>query len=126
MQVSSDSDFSIENIPFGIISTAADPTPRPATAIGDFALDLSKIVHLFNGPILSSKANTVFTQVIKCAAYVIEYFKFLHGVRKISLERGESSFAEFNQWIRRQTVIEFFSNQVRIDSSKSSKKSYAS
>jgi fumarylacetoacetase len=64
VQVSNDSDFPIENIPFGIISTTGDPKPRPATAIGDYALDLSKIAHLFNGPILSSKAATVFTQVI--------------------------------------------------------------
>ena len=64
IQVSKDSDFPIENIPFGIISTAADPNPRPATAIGDYALDLSKIAHLFNGPILKSKAETVFRVVI--------------------------------------------------------------
>lgn len=38
------SHFSLANIPFGIISTAATPTPRPAVAIGDHALDL----QLFN------------------------------------------------------------------------------
>jgi fumarylacetoacetase len=35
------SHFSIENIPFGIFSTSTDSTPRPATAIGEFVLDLS-------------------------------------------------------------------------------------
>ncbi|KAH7136740.1 hypothetical protein B0J13DRAFT_609621 [Dactylonectria estremocensis] len=34
------SHFSIANIPFGIISTAANPTPRPAIAIGDHILDV--------------------------------------------------------------------------------------
>ncbi|KAK5112830.1 hypothetical protein LTR85_011164 [Meristemomyces frigidus] len=34
------SHFSLHNIPFGIISTAANPTPHPAVAIGDHALDL--------------------------------------------------------------------------------------
>ncbi|KAL2841849.1 Fumarylacetoacetase [Aspergillus pseudoustus] len=34
------SHFSIANIPFGIISTALSPTPRPSVAIGDFILDL--------------------------------------------------------------------------------------
>ena len=63
VQVSKDSDFPIENIPFGIVSTTADPTPRPATAIGDYALDLSKIAHLFDGPLLKATATTVFTQV---------------------------------------------------------------
>ncbi|RCI08694.1 hypothetical protein L249_4626 [Ophiocordyceps polyrhachis-furcata BCC 54312] len=35
-----DSHFSLSNIPFGIISTAKDPSPRPAIAIGDHVLDL--------------------------------------------------------------------------------------
>ena len=34
------SHFSLANIPFGIISTAATKTPRPAAAIGEYALDL--------------------------------------------------------------------------------------
>jgi fumarylacetoacetase len=41
IQVSKDSHFSIKNIPFGIFSSKNNPTPRPATAIGDFVLDLS-------------------------------------------------------------------------------------
>lgn len=36
-----DCHFSLANIPFGIISTSDDPTPRPGIAIGDFALDLA-------------------------------------------------------------------------------------
>lgn len=40
LQVSPDSDMSIRNIPFGIISTASDPSLRPAVAIGDYVLDL--------------------------------------------------------------------------------------
>jgi fumarylacetoacetase len=35
------SHFSLANIPFGIISTSVTPTPRPAIAIGDYALDLA-------------------------------------------------------------------------------------
>ncbi|KAL2162299.1 hypothetical protein VTH06DRAFT_7212 [Thermothelomyces fergusii] len=34
------SDFSLANIPFGIISTEADPAPHAAVAIGSFVLDL--------------------------------------------------------------------------------------
>ncbi|AEO59136.1 hypothetical protein MYCTH_2307146 [Thermothelomyces thermophilus ATCC 42464] len=34
------SDFSLANIPFGIISTTADPAPHAAVAIGSFVLDL--------------------------------------------------------------------------------------
>jgi len=36
----SNSDFSISNIPFGIISDEKNPRHRPAIAIGDYALDL--------------------------------------------------------------------------------------
>lgn len=41
IDVAPDCDFPIQNLPLGVITTAADPTPRVATAIGDFALDLS-------------------------------------------------------------------------------------
>ena len=34
------SHFSLANIPFGIITTPSNPSPRPAIAIGDSALDL--------------------------------------------------------------------------------------
>ena len=39
--VSQGSHFSIKNIPFGIFSSKDNPTPRPATAIGEYVLDLS-------------------------------------------------------------------------------------
>jgi hypothetical protein len=39
--VSPDSPFTIDNIPFGVIKTAKDSTPRCASAIGDYAIDLS-------------------------------------------------------------------------------------
>ena len=34
------SDFSIQNLPYGIFSTSASPTPRVGVAIGNFVLDL--------------------------------------------------------------------------------------
>lgn len=40
LQIDPKSPFSLANIPFGIISTSSDSTPRPAIAIGDYALDL--------------------------------------------------------------------------------------
>lgn len=42
LPIHEDSPFSIHNLPFGIISTSDDSTPRPAMAIGDRVLDLSK------------------------------------------------------------------------------------
>ena len=41
IEISPKSPFTIANIPFGVISTKANPSPRCATAIGDFAVDLS-------------------------------------------------------------------------------------
>jgi fumarylacetoacetase len=41
-----DSDFPIQNLPFGIFSTDADPTLRIGVAIGDHVLDLKKIGRL--------------------------------------------------------------------------------
>eukprot|EP00842_Homolaphlyctis_polyrhiza_P005981 jgi/Hompol1/6384/HPOL_000768-RA len=60
----SDSDFPIENIPFGVISTHENPNPRAATAIGDFAVDLSVLANagLFDGPLLAAHAKHVFSQ----------------------------------------------------------------
>ncbi|KAI5202027.1 hypothetical protein AUEXF2481DRAFT_170829 [Aureobasidium subglaciale EXF-2481] len=40
LSIAADCHFSLANIPFGIISTQTRPTPRPAIAIGDYALDL--------------------------------------------------------------------------------------
>ncbi|KAK4547337.1 hypothetical protein LTR36_000993 [Oleoguttula mirabilis] len=40
LDINSRSHFSLHNIPFGIISTAANPEPHAAVAIGDQALDL--------------------------------------------------------------------------------------
>ena len=41
IEVAADSDFPIQNLPFGIFSTAAQATPRAGVAIGDYVLDLA-------------------------------------------------------------------------------------
>lgn len=40
--IEKDSPFSLANIPFGIIALPSDPAPRPAVAIGRYALDLKQ------------------------------------------------------------------------------------
>jgi fumarylacetoacetase len=42
LSIAADCHFSLANIPFGIISTHTRSTPRPAIAIGDYALDLDQ------------------------------------------------------------------------------------
>nr|XP_028562392.1 fumarylacetoacetase [Podarcis muralis] len=59
--VDKDSDFPIQNLPYGVFSTKEQPRPRIGVAIGDQVLDLSAIKHLFDGPILS-KQHHVFDQ----------------------------------------------------------------
>ncbi|KAL4859929.1 Fumarylacetoacetase [Chlorella vulgaris] len=51
--------FSLRNLPYGIFSTAANPTPRPGVAIGAHVLDLAALssAGLFSGPLLSSQAQ---------------------------------------------------------------------
>jgi fumarylacetoacetase len=41
VEVGADSHFPIQNLPFGVFSTAADPAPRVGVAIGDQILDLA-------------------------------------------------------------------------------------
>ncbi len=52
-------DFSLHNLPYGVFSTAANPTPRPGVAIGGSVLDLSalSLAGLLSGPVLSSNGH---------------------------------------------------------------------
>lgn len=55
MQVSPESHFPIQNLPYGVFKPDPDSQPRPGVAIGDYVLDLSVLADtgLFNGPLLS-------------------------------------------------------------------------
>ncbi len=61
IKVAPDSHFPIQNLPYGIFSTADNTLPRPGVAIGDFILDLSILEHerllptagVFNQPTLN-------------------------------------------------------------------------
>ncbi|NXE60216.1 FAAA Fumarylacetoacetase, partial [Calcarius ornatus] len=61
IQVDKDSDFPLQNLPYGVFSTKEEPRHRLGVAIGDQILDLSVIKHLFNGPALA-KHQHVFDQ----------------------------------------------------------------
>ncbi|KAK6932819.1 Fumarylacetoacetase-like, C-terminal [Dillenia turbinata] len=62
IEVSPDSHFPIQNLPYGVFKQEPDSGPRAGVAIGDFVLDLSVIslAGLFNGPFLNS--SDCFTQ----------------------------------------------------------------
>ncbi|KAJ3341862.1 hypothetical protein HDU93_003983 [Gonapodya sp. JEL0774] len=61
---SQDSDFPIQNIPFGIISTTDKPAPRAATIVGDYVVDLQEVAAagLFDGKELRVVGKEVFSK----------------------------------------------------------------
>ncbi|KAG7171817.1 Fumarylacetoacetase-like [Homarus americanus] len=61
IEVSPESHFPIQNLPYGIFSTADNATHRIGVAIGNLILDLSVISNLFNGPLLKTQQQ-VFQQ----------------------------------------------------------------
>ena len=67
------SDFTLDNLPYGVFSTENDPKHRIGVAIGDFILDLSKINHLFKGPYMSSHQ----VRYEYNFHYIIIYFKII-------------------------------------------------
>jgi fumarylacetoacetase len=62
IDVAPDSPFPIQNLPYGVFVTAADPSPRIGVAIGDFILDLRQLADagVLKGPTL--KDGYVFGQ----------------------------------------------------------------
>ncbi|KAF2366256.1 Fumarylacetoacetase [Trinorchestia longiramus] len=61
LNISPDSDFSLQNLPYGVFSTCSNPTRRVGVAIGEFILDLSVVASLFEGPELRHRQE-VFKQ----------------------------------------------------------------
>lgn len=59
--VAADSHFPIQNLPYGVFSTADNPRHRIGVAIGDQILDLSAVKSLFTGAVLT-KQQHVFDQ----------------------------------------------------------------
>uniref|UniRef100_A0A8R1E1Z1 Fumarylacetoacetase n=1 Tax=Caenorhabditis japonica TaxID=281687 RepID=A0A8R1E1Z1_CAEJA len=61
ISVSQNSDFPIENLPYGVFSTRTDTTRHIGVAIGDEILNLGEIADLFDGPELKNHQD-VFRQ----------------------------------------------------------------
>jgi fumarylacetoacetase len=57
IEVSVDSHFPIENLPYGVFSTKKNTKPRIGVAIGTKILDLSVIKNLFDGPQMKDQQN---------------------------------------------------------------------
>ena len=53
------SDFTLDNLPYGVFKTTGDEKAKIGVAIGDQILSLSVVKHLFSGPLM--KDNQVGT-----------------------------------------------------------------
>ncbi|MQL20570.1 fumarylacetoacetase, partial [Escherichia coli] len=61
VSVPQNSDFPIQNLPYGVFSTKADSSRHIGVAIGDQILNLAEIANLFDGPQLKAHQD-VFKQ----------------------------------------------------------------
>ncbi|KAF9421293.1 hypothetical protein HW555_002765 [Spodoptera exigua] len=57
IEYSSNTDFPIENLPYGVFTSPNNVDKHIGVAIGELILDLNVISHLFDGPLLKSKQN---------------------------------------------------------------------
>lgn len=90
IEVPADSDFPIQNIPFGICSTN-DRAPRPCTRIGDHVVDLQVLAHadllndlgidtaVFSAPVLNPLIKHGKTAVRQLRHRLIELFRAGNG-----------------------------------------------
>lgn len=59
VEVTPESHFPIQNLPYGIFSTIDNATHRIGVAIGEYVLDLSQVKHLFDGPVMSNNQHVL-------------------------------------------------------------------
>ncbi|KPJ14594.1 Fumarylacetoacetase [Papilio machaon] len=57
IEYSPNSDFPIENLPYGVFTSPKNTDKHIGVAIGEWILDLNVISHLFNGPLLKDKQH---------------------------------------------------------------------
>merc|ERR1711936_135219 len=57
--ISEDSQFSLQNLPYGVFSRAGQPGTRLGVAVGDQVLDLFQLSHLFTGPLMREQQEVL-------------------------------------------------------------------
>ncbi|CAH2218645.1 jg13608 [Pararge aegeria aegeria] len=57
IEYSANTDFPIENLPYGVFTSPKNAQKHIGVAIGDWILDLNVISHLFSGPLLKDKQH---------------------------------------------------------------------
>ncbi|KAJ0174807.1 hypothetical protein K1T71_009915 [Dendrolimus kikuchii] len=89
IEYSSDTDFPIENLPYGVFTSAKNDRKHIGVAIGDWILDLNVISHLFDGPLLKHEQNVFKEETLNTfmgfsKAYWIEARKTLQNLLDVS------------------------------------------
>ncbi|XP_049876129.1 fumarylacetoacetase [Pectinophora gossypiella] len=64
IEYSAETDFPIQNLPYGVFTSAKNEHKHIGVAIGDWILDLNVISHLFNGPLLKDKQHVFKEQTL--------------------------------------------------------------
>ena len=64
VEISHDSDFTLDNLPYGVFSVPPGKTQRLGVAIGDHVLDLSRVRHLFDGPLMKEHQQVFASSVL--------------------------------------------------------------
>lgn len=57
IEYSANTDFPIENLPYGVFTSSKNTQKHIGVAIGEWILDLNTISHLFTGPLLKDKQH---------------------------------------------------------------------
>nr|XP_057934296.1 fumarylacetoacetase [Doryrhamphus excisus] len=95
LNVDATCDFSIHNLPYGVFSTPDQAKRRIGVAIGDQILDLSVILSLFRGPVMS-KHQHVFQQPTLNAFMALGYeaWKETRSTLQVLLSANESTLRD--------------------------------
>ncbi|KAK3751864.1 hypothetical protein QZH41_009675 [Actinostola sp. cb2023] len=65
VEVTPESHFPIQNLPYGVFSTEDNSKHRIGVAIGDYVLDLSQVAHLFNGETMKQHQDVLKEAVLR-------------------------------------------------------------
>ncbi|XP_041663528.1 fumarylacetoacetase [Cheilinus undulatus] len=105
IKVDSASDFSFQNLPYGIFSTADNPKHGIGVAIGDQILDLSVVKSLFQGPVMS-RHQDVFEQTTLNAFMALGYEAWRETRRtlQVLLSANESTLRD-NAILRQRAFV---------------------
>lgn len=100
------SDFSYQNLPYGIFSTEENQRKRIGVAIGDYVLDLSLVKDLFTGPIMSHHQNVLNESTLN--DFMSLGRPAWHEAREKLMEilSADSSILRDNVELRRKSLVE--------------------